>query len=61
MKKTNDRDEFEPRMNRWAETMRTKLVRDSWIATRMNYSPNFRDEVDKIVEINALAAQAAAQ
>ncbi|MGJ8690198.1 MAG: hypothetical protein ACSHXZ_11850 [Gammaproteobacteria bacterium] len=48
-----DRDEFEPRMNRWAETMRTKLVRDSWIATRMNYSPNFRDEVDRIVEINA--------
>lgn len=44
-----ERDEFEPRMNRWHDMMRTKLVRDSWVATRMNYSPGFRDEVDLIV------------
>lgn len=44
-----DRDEFEPRMNRWHDMMRTKLVRDSWLATRMNYSPGFREEVDRIV------------
>ena len=36
-------------MNRWHDMMRTKLVRDSWVATRMNYSPGFRDEVDLIV------------
>lgn len=44
-----DRDEFEPRMERWRSTMRVKAVRDSWIATRMNYSPAFRAEVDEIV------------
>lgn len=44
-----ERDEFEPRMNRWHDMMRTKLVRDSWVATRMNYSPGFREEVDRIV------------
>ena len=44
-----DREEFEPRMNRWHDMMRTKLVRDSWVATRMNYSPGFREEVDRIV------------
>lgn len=44
-----DRDEFEPRMNRWHDMMATKLVRDSWVSTRMNYSPGFRDEVDRIV------------
>lgn len=44
-----DRDEFEPRMNRWHDMMRTVLVRDSWAATRMNYSPGFREEVDLIV------------
>ena len=44
-----ERDEFEPRMNRWHDMMRTKLVRDSWVATRMNYSPSFRDEVVLIV------------
>jgi len=45
-----DRDEFEPRMNRWNSTMRVKAVRDAWIASRMNYSPSFRVEVDRIVE-----------
>lgn len=44
-----DRDEFEPRMQRWRSTMRVKTVRDSWVATRMNYSPTFRAEVDAIV------------
>ena len=44
-----DRDEFEPRMERWRSTMRVKAVRDSWVATRMNYSPAFRAEVDTIV------------
>lgn len=44
-----DRDEFEPRMERWRSTMRVKAVRDSWVATRMNYSPAFRAEVDEIV------------
>ncbi|MGB4246646.1 MAG: hypothetical protein WBJ75_02910 [Pseudohongiellaceae bacterium] len=44
-----DRDEFEPRMERWRSTMRVKAVRDSWVATRMNYSPSFRAEVDAIV------------
>jgi len=44
-----DRDEFEPRMNRWHDMMRTKLVRDSWVSTRMNFSPGFREEVDRIV------------
>ena len=44
-----DRDEFEPRMNRWHDMMRTKLVRDSWLSTRMNYAPGFREEVDRIV------------
>ncbi len=45
-----DRDEFEPRMERWRQTMRVKSVRNSWVATRMNYSPAFRIEVDRIVE-----------
>jgi len=44
-----DRDEFEPRMNRWVSTMRVKPVREAWIATRLNYSPSFRAEVDRIV------------
>lgn len=44
-----DRDEFEPRMERWRSTMRVSAVRDSWVATRMNYSPAFRAEVDAIV------------
>ncbi len=44
-----EREEFEPRMNRWHDMMRTRLNRDSWMATHMNYSPSFRAEVDKIV------------
>lgn len=44
-----DRDEFEPRMNRWHDMMRIQLVRDSWVATRMNYAPSFRHEVDLLV------------
>lgn len=53
-----DRDEFEPRMNRWVSTMRVKAVRDAWVATRMNYSPSFRVEVDRIVSQYADAAEA---
>ena len=53
-----DRDEFEPRMNRWVSTMRVKAVRDSWVATRMNYSPSFRMEVDRIVSQYADSAEA---
>ncbi len=53
-----DRDEFEPRMNRWVSTMRVKAVRDAWVATRMNYSPSFRAEVDRIVAQYADAAEA---
>jgi phage protein U len=52
-----DRDEFEPRMNRWHEMMRTKIVRDTWVATRMNYSPAFRVEVDRIVNSYEAGAQ----
>ncbi len=52
-----DREEFVPRMNRWEEMMRNAYVRSSWVATRMNYSPNFRMEVDKMVEVNVLAEQ----
>lgn len=44
-----DRDEFEPRMQRWRETMLLMTNRQSWKLTRMNYSPSFRAEVDKIV------------
>lgn len=44
-----DRDEFEPRMDRWRATMRGKVARDNWLATRSNYSPTFRAEVDAIV------------
>lgn len=44
-----DRDEFEPRMNRWHEMMRNPNTRQVWRATRMNYSPAFRQEVDIIV------------
>ena len=44
-----DRDEFEPRMNRWHEMMRNTHIRNAWRATRMNYSPAFRQEVDLIV------------
>jgi hypothetical protein len=53
-----DRDEFEPRMNRWVSTMRVKAVRDAWVATRMNYSPSFRAEVDRIVAQYADSAEA---
>jgi len=53
-----DRDEFEPRMNRWVSTMRVKPVRDAWVATRMNYSPSFRAEVDRIVAQYADSAEA---
>lgn len=53
-----DRDEFEPRMNRWVSTMRVKPVRDAWVATRMNYSPSFRAEVDRIVGQYADSAEA---
>ncbi|MES3009079.1 MAG: hypothetical protein V4751_15040 [Pseudomonadota bacterium] len=48
-----DRDEFEPRMERWRSTMRVESVRDMWVATRMNYAPAFRAEVDRIVESHA--------
>ena len=44
-----DRDEFEPRMQRWRETMISPSIRQSWKLTRMNYSPSFRTEVDAIV------------
>jgi hypothetical protein len=44
-----DRDEFEPRMRRWRETMQLSNNRESWKLTRMNYSPSFRVEVDRIV------------
>lgn len=44
-----DRDEFEPRMQRWRETMRVASIRESWKQTRLNYSPSFRVEVDRIV------------
>lgn len=44
-----DSDEFQPRMNRWQSQMRLKLTRDSWVSTRMNYSPSFRAVVDRIV------------
>lgn len=44
-----DRDEFEPRMQRWRETMRVAGIRESWRQTRLNYSPSFRIEVDRIV------------
>jgi hypothetical protein len=53
-----DRDEFEPRMNRWVSTMRVKAVRDAWVATRMNYSPSFRMEVDRIVSQYSDSAEA---
>lgn len=52
-----DREEFVPRMHRWEEMMRNSYVSNSWVATRMNYSPNFRTVVDNILEINALAGQ----
>lgn len=52
-----DREEFAPRMNRWHDMMRTKLVRDSWVATRMNYAPGFREEVDRIVSAYAPNAE----
>ncbi|MDX1492023.1 MAG: hypothetical protein R3332_12115 [Pseudohongiellaceae bacterium] len=44
-----DKGEFEPRMQRWRETMLSPSIRRSWKQTRMNYSPSFRVEVDKIV------------
>ena len=52
-----DREEFVPRMHRWEEMMRSKYVREAWNATRMNYSPNFRMEVDRMVTTNVLAEQ----
>lgn len=48
-----DAAEFEPRMERWRGTMRNRTVRESWLATRQNYSPAFRAEVDRIVEAYA--------
>jgi hypothetical protein len=45
-----DRNEFEPRLTRWRATMRNQTVRASWAATRQNYSPAFRAQVDAIVE-----------
>lgn len=56
-----DRDEFEPRMNRWHEMMRNKLVRDSWQSTRMNYAPSFRAEVDRIVSTIDTTAEVSAR
>ena len=56
-----DRDEFEPRMNRWHDMMRTKLVRDSWLSTRMNYAPSFRTEVDRIVSSIDATAEVSAR
>lgn len=44
-----DGNEFEPRLTRWRATMRNPVVRESWAATRQNYSPAFRAEVDAIV------------
>lgn len=44
-----DRNEFEPRMNRWHDMMRNVHNRNSWKATRLNYAPGFREEVDRIV------------
>jgi len=44
-----DRDEFEPRMRRWRETMQISSNSQTWKLTRMNYSPSFRVEVDRII------------
>jgi len=44
-----DRDEFEPRLQRWRASMRTDLARVNWLATRQNYAPAFRAVVDEIV------------
>lgn len=44
-----DKNEFEPRLERWRATMRNEQVRRSWLATRQNYSPSFRAVVDDIV------------
>ncbi len=38
--------------------MRVKAVRDAWVATRMNYSPSLRVEVDRIVAQYADSAEA---
>jgi hypothetical protein len=53
-----DRDEFEPRTNRWVSMMRVKANRDAWLATRMNYSPSFRAEVDRIIAQQSDTAEA---
>jgi hypothetical protein len=53
-----DRDEFEPRINRWISVMRVKANRDAWLATRMNYSPSFRAEVDRIIARHSDTAEA---
>lgn len=44
-----DFNEFEPRLTRWRATMRNRVVRANWAATRQNYSPAFRAEVDAMV------------
>lgn len=44
-----DKNEFEPRLTRWRATMRNQTVVANWAATRQNYSPAFRAEVDAIV------------
>lgn len=52
-----DKDEFEPRLERWRATMRNELVRINWLATRQNYSPSFRAVVDEIVNTYSLPQQ----
>lgn len=44
-----DAVEFEPRMNRWHDMLRVRSIREAWLATRMNYAPAFRQQVDTMV------------
>ncbi len=48
-----DQVEFEPRKLRWKFNMQSQGYREIWAETRETFSPEFRDEIDRIVEENA--------
>jgi len=45
-----DAAEFEPRMVRWENQMRSRAARTLWSSTRAWYAPDFRSRVDAFVE-----------
>jgi hypothetical protein len=42
-------EDFEPRLTRWRSALNSDARRQRWEDTRLQYSPSFRAEIDRIV------------